>query len=208
MTHIAGHDRSQTLLLPESLDEYVGPENPVRFIEAFVDGLDLTAAGFIRVAPKRTGRPGYAPQDLLKLYIYGYLNRGRPTRRPEAEPYTFPPSFRIGRAWAFIREASALASYHHSQTPDSHAYFRHRRGRVGRGCRTLLARFPGKPLLLAPPAPVSRRPGIACRCPRPARLRRDGPSGGGRGVSERTPHGRYDRDVRRAWHAAAAAGRA
>ena len=49
MTHIAGHDRSQILLLPESLDDYVGPENPVRFIEAF-DGLDLTAAGFIRVA--------------------------------------------------------------------------------------------------------------------------------------------------------------
>ena len=70
MTHIAGHDRSQTLLLPESVDDYVGPENPVRFIEAFVDGLDLTAAGFICVAPKRTGRPGYAPADLLKLYIY------------------------------------------------------------------------------------------------------------------------------------------
>src|SRR5271166_1945671 len=87
MTHIAGHDRSQTLLLPESLDEYVGPENPVRFIEAFVDGLDLTAAGFIRVAPKRTGRPGYAPEDLLKLYIYGYLNRVRSSRRLEAETH-------------------------------------------------------------------------------------------------------------------------
>ena len=49
MTHIAGHDRSQTLLLPESLDEYVGLENPVRFIEAFVDGLDLTTAGFIGI---------------------------------------------------------------------------------------------------------------------------------------------------------------
>lgn len=67
MTHIAGHDRSQTLLLPESLDDYVGPENPVRFIEAFVDGLNLTTAGFIRVCAKRTGRPGYAPADLLKL---------------------------------------------------------------------------------------------------------------------------------------------
>ncbi len=85
MTHIAGHDRSQLLLLPESLDDYVGPENPVRFIEAFVDGLDLTAAGFIRVAAKRTGRPGFAPADLLKLYIYGYLNRVRSSRRLEAE---------------------------------------------------------------------------------------------------------------------------
>src|SRR4051794_15023206 len=87
MTHIAGHDRSQTLLLPELLDDYVGPENPVRFIEAFVDGLDLTAAGFIRVAAKRTGRPGYAPTDLLKLYIYGYLNRVRSSRRLEAETH-------------------------------------------------------------------------------------------------------------------------
>ena len=87
MTHIAGHDRSQTLLLPESLDEYVGPKNPVRFIEAFVDGLDLAAAGFIRVAPKMTGRPGYAPADLLKLYVYGYLNRVRSSRRLEAETH-------------------------------------------------------------------------------------------------------------------------
>jgi len=59
MTHISGHDRSHTLLLPESLDEYVGPDNLVRFIDAFVDEMDLTAAGFIRVAPKGTGRPGY-----------------------------------------------------------------------------------------------------------------------------------------------------
>src|SRR4030088_3253301 len=87
MAHITGHDRSQTLLLPESLDDYVGPENPVRFIEAFVDGLDLAAAGFIRVAPKVTGRPGYAPADLLKLYVYGYLNRVRSSRRLEAETH-------------------------------------------------------------------------------------------------------------------------
>src|SRR5690348_4196028 len=87
MTHIAGSDRSQMLLLPESLDDYVGPENPVRFIEAFVDGLDLTAAGFGRVQPKETGRPGYAPADLLKLYIYGYLNRVRSSRRLEAETH-------------------------------------------------------------------------------------------------------------------------
>jgi len=76
ISHIFGHDRSQTLL-PEFLDDYVGPENPLRFIEAFVDGLDLTAAGFARVTPEVTGRPGYAPKDLLKLYIYGYLNRLR-----------------------------------------------------------------------------------------------------------------------------------
>src|SRR5690242_4221665 len=87
MTHIAGHDRAQTLLLPESLDDYVGPENPVRFIEAFVDGLDLAAAGFVRVAAKRTGRPGFAPADLLKLYVYGYLNRVRSSRRLEADTH-------------------------------------------------------------------------------------------------------------------------
>jgi len=87
MSHITGHDRSQTLLLPESLDEYVGSENPVRFIDAFVDGLDLIAAGFIRVACKVTGRPGYAPKDLLKLYVYGYLNRVRSSRRLEAETH-------------------------------------------------------------------------------------------------------------------------
>jgi len=87
MAHLTGHDRSQTLLLPESLDDYVAAENPVRFIEAFVDSLDLTAAGFARVQPKATGRPGYAPADLLKLYIYGYLNRTRSSRRLEAETH-------------------------------------------------------------------------------------------------------------------------
>jgi len=87
MTHITGHDRSQTFLLPESVDDYVGAENPVRFIEAFVDGLDLADAGFARVQSKETGRPGYAPADLLKLYIYGYLNRIRSSRRLEAETH-------------------------------------------------------------------------------------------------------------------------
>jgi transposase len=85
MTHIAGFERDQLLLLPEAVDDYVDADNPVRFIDAFVDGLDLTAAGFLRVEAKATGRPGYAPGDLLKLYIYGYLNRVRSSRRLEAE---------------------------------------------------------------------------------------------------------------------------
>jgi transposase len=55
------------LLLPEAVDDYVGPDGPVRFNEAFVDGFDLAAAGFVRVAVKETGRPGYDPADLLKL---------------------------------------------------------------------------------------------------------------------------------------------
>src|SRR5689334_23448680 len=87
MTHILGHDRSQLLLLPEAVDDYVGADNPVRFIEAFVAGLDLAALGFIGTVPKATGRPGYAPGDLLKLYIYGYLNRTRSSRRLEAETH-------------------------------------------------------------------------------------------------------------------------
>jgi len=87
MTYITGHDRSQLLLLPEAVDDYVGSDNPVRFIDAFVDGLDLAAAGFGRVVPKVTGRPAYAPTDLLKLYVYGYLNRVRSSRRLEAETH-------------------------------------------------------------------------------------------------------------------------
>ena len=71
MAHISGDARSQLLLLPDAVSDYVGPDNAVRFIDAFVDGLDLEAAGFRRVQPKATGRPGYAPGDLLKLYIYG-----------------------------------------------------------------------------------------------------------------------------------------
>jgi len=87
MTHILGHDRCQLLLLPEAVDDYVGADNPVRFIDAFVDGLNLATLGFIGTVPKATGRPGYAPADLLKLYIYGYLNRVRSSRRLETETH-------------------------------------------------------------------------------------------------------------------------
>jgi transposase len=87
MTHISGFERSQILLLPEAVDDYVGADNPVRFIDVFVDELDLAAAGFVRAEPKSTGRPGYAPTDLLKLYIYGYLNRVRSSRRLEIESH-------------------------------------------------------------------------------------------------------------------------
>ncbi|WP_236001054.1 transposase [Agrobacterium leguminum] len=85
MAHLSGIDRSQMLLLPEAVEDYVGPDNPVRFIEAFVDGLDLEAARFVRVAAKETGRPGFDPADLLKLYVYGYVNCVRSSRRLEAE---------------------------------------------------------------------------------------------------------------------------
>jgi transposase len=87
MAHLSGHDRWQPLLLPEAVDDYVGPDNPVRFIEAFLDELDLAGACFARVVPKATGRPGYDPADLLKLHIYGYLNRVRSSRRLEGETH-------------------------------------------------------------------------------------------------------------------------
>jgi transposase len=81
-----GFERDQFMLLPEAVDDF-DADNPVRFIDAFVDGLDLAAAGFSRVTAKATGRPGYAPGDLLKLYIYGYLNRVRSSRRLEREAH-------------------------------------------------------------------------------------------------------------------------
>lgn len=87
MKHIQGISRLQTLLLPECVDDYVAQDNPVRFIEAFVDSLDLATTGFIRINPKATGRPGYDPADMLKLYIYGYLNRVRSSRRLEVETH-------------------------------------------------------------------------------------------------------------------------
>jgi transposase len=85
MHHIEDCDRNQAQLLPARVDDYVDRDNPVRFIDAFVDDLDLNEAGFARVKPKNTGRPGYDPADLLKLYIYGYVNRVRSSRRLEAE---------------------------------------------------------------------------------------------------------------------------
>ena len=85
MAYIQGHAGDQMLLLPASIEDYVAADNPVRFIEAFVDELDPSNAGFVRSQPKATGRPGYAPADLLKLYLYGYLNRVRSSRRLEAE---------------------------------------------------------------------------------------------------------------------------
>ncbi|KQN02333.1 IS1182 family transposase [Sphingomonas sp. Leaf25] len=85
MAYIEGHARNQALLLPASVEDYVAADNPVRFIDAFVDDLDLGGAGFQRTRPKATGRPGYDPADMLKLYLYGYLNRVRSSRRLAAE---------------------------------------------------------------------------------------------------------------------------
>ena len=85
MSYQRGIDRSQTDLLPACLEDYVRADAPVRFIEAFVEGLDLKTLGFQRSEPAALGRPPYDPADLLKLYLYGYLNRIRSSRRLEAE---------------------------------------------------------------------------------------------------------------------------
>ena len=85
MKHRAGLDRSQTLLFPERLEDYIGPENPVRFLDAFVARLDLHALGFDKARCADTGRPPYDPAVMLKLYLYGYLHRVRSSRLLEAE---------------------------------------------------------------------------------------------------------------------------
>jgi transposase len=83
--HITGVDREQTLLLPETIEDYVAPENPVRFLDAFVGSLDLHALGFSKAIAAYTGRPAYDPGVLLRLYLYGYLHRIRSSRQLEKE---------------------------------------------------------------------------------------------------------------------------
>jgi len=82
---IEGLDREQSTLFPERLEDWIGDDNPVRVIDVFVDELDLGGLGFGRVEPAVTGRPGYHPSVILKLYIYGYLNRVQSSRRLERE---------------------------------------------------------------------------------------------------------------------------
>jgi transposase len=82
---VEGQDRGQLILLPECLDDYIGEENPVRVVDAFIDELDLAILGFAGVIPEATGRPSYHPVTLLKIYLYGYLNRVQSSRRLERE---------------------------------------------------------------------------------------------------------------------------
>ena len=82
---IEGEDRMQQTLLPNSLEDYVSQENPVRVIEVFIDELDLAGLGFSGITPAATGRPAYHPATLLKIYLYGYLNRLQSSRRLERE---------------------------------------------------------------------------------------------------------------------------
>jgi len=87
MAYIQGVDRKQVILFPEVIDDYIEEDNPVRFIDAFVDSLDLKKLEFKYSDLKPTGRPPYNPGDMLKLYIYGYLNQVRSSRRLEKETY-------------------------------------------------------------------------------------------------------------------------
>lgn len=82
---IEGEERGQLSLLPTSLDDYVEEDNPVRVVDAFIDELDINVLGFAGVTPATTGRPAYHPATLLKLYLYGYLNRVQSSRRLERE---------------------------------------------------------------------------------------------------------------------------
>jgi transposase len=80
---IEGADRRQATLLPETIEDYVTEDNPVRVVDAFVDALDLAMLGFDGVVPEETGRPSYHPATLLKIYVYGYLNRVQSSRALE-----------------------------------------------------------------------------------------------------------------------------
>ncbi|RPH98543.1 MAG: transposase, partial [Calditrichaeota bacterium] len=88
MRYIQGKDRHQTTLFPAVVDDYVTNDNPIRFIDYFVDNhIDLVELDFAYSEPKITGRLPYSPADMLKLYIYGYLNRIRSSRRLETETH-------------------------------------------------------------------------------------------------------------------------
>src|SRR2546430_16417221 len=100
---IDGEDRMQQALLPHSLEDYVGEENPVRVIEVFIDELDLAALGFSGTTPAVTGRPAYHPSALLEIFLYGYPNPG------QSRPWLSRGTEReIERLWVCARVATGL----------------------------------------------------------------------------------------------------
>src|SRR5476649_381117 len=114
---VQGADRQQTTLLPECLDDWVGESNPIRAVDVFVDALELRDLGFDGVDPAATGRPAYHPSPMLKLYIYGYLNRGQSSRRLEREAgrnlevmWLTDGSFRITKPSPISAKTTALPS--------------------------------------------------------------------------------------------------
>lgn len=100
---IDGHDRHQPSLLPPCVDDYVAPEALVRVVDAFVETLDLAALGFGRTVSAATGRPGFHPGDMLRLYVWGYLNQLRSSRQ-------------LGRACE--RDLEAIWLMHVARLPD------------------------------------------------------------------------------------------
>ena len=163
---IAEADRSQGTLLPESIDEYVSEDNPVRVIEAFVDALDLAGLGFAGVEPKATGRPAYHPATMLKIYLYGYLNRIQSTRRLEQEARrNLELMWLVGR---LAPDFKTLADFRAGNTAAIKNVCRdrastNRASRQGRATRPVA--LPDRPRRAAPiPAPPgSSRPGGAHR---------------------------------------------
>ncbi len=111
---VEGVDRGQSTLFPERLEDWIHDDNSVRVIDVFVDELDLGGLGFGRVDPKATGRPGYHPCVLLKLYIYGYLNRVQSSRRLERE---------AGRGWSRTIPSSWSAWSNPATGPSRNARF-------------------------------------------------------------------------------------
>ena len=85
MNFVKGANRNQIIIFPEIMDDYISEDNAVRVIDAYVEHLDLEYLGFTKSKPNNTGRPMYSAEDMLKLYIYGYMNRSRSSRRLEIE---------------------------------------------------------------------------------------------------------------------------
>src|SRR5438876_121256 len=92
MDYIRGVTRNQVILFPETVEDYITEDNPVRFIDAFVSSLDLGELGFMRAQPAETGRPAYDPSDLLRLYLYGYLNELDQADATDTDPDEPTPS--------------------------------------------------------------------------------------------------------------------
>ena len=125
--YVESQDRQQVTLLPECLDDFIGEDSPVRVVDAFVEELDLTTAGFDgRMVPALTGRPAYHPSVLLKVYIYGYLNRVQSSRRLERECQR-----NVELMWLTGRLAPDFKTI---------AYFRHDNGRgIRQACSQFVA---------------------------------------------------------------------
>ena len=123
MNYMEKRVRSQISFLPECVEDYINEENPVRVIDAFVDSLDMEALGFQKAKPAQTGRPAYDPRDLLKLYLYGYLNRIRSSRMLMREWHGLHRAIRLssscvppwsrGRMWCTSVAAVSLPSFLH-----------------------------------------------------------------------------------------------